>query len=579
MPHWNGWLLLVTVRHLSENNHDTARVLRYYERMRYRHVLYGILIVAFLVRIVGISYGLPLWLVADEPPFVIGALKMVELKTLVPAFHADIFRNVLYFPPYISYLYLPFFVLVMAAKFLFFHGSFSIFKDVIIADPSWLFLVARFLSVMFGVGTVWLVYVTGKNIFRKEPPALLSAAFLALSYLHVDFSHWGRHWVPATFFFALVIYVLSRDDYAIKKKYLTASLVAGIGVGINYQVGLAALFIVLWFFFYDRLSVVKYLKKPLIYESVALFGALAAIAYFLYPDGLVVSQESAFGIAKSFGGYLGGFSFYFWKMLETEPAFLLFILAGFVMSFLRHRRYFWVAAGFAFSYVTAFYVLFFNMDRYILMLYPVFALTAGYGLYTIWERARNGFKPLVVILGMGAFLVMGATIMKFDILLWKNDSRIQALQWVERSVPSGTKIIMLARLTRIPSLPDAIAAQERIDPASLRTVDGVERKMPPTLSGIPHYYALNLYTVNSQDFFNHLDDYMKKNNYQYIVYSPEFVARNRTDTAFTGRGAEVAAFSGFQDNSNDITNGFGGGLVNIFRIKNNGPTILVRKFF
>src|SRR3989344_2645647 len=47
--------------------------------------LLAILVFVFLARIVGVSYGLPLWLVDDETPFTLAALKMLQLKTLIPA--------------------------------------------------------------------------------------------------------------------------------------------------------------------------------------------------------------------------------------------------------------------------------------------------------------------------------------------------------------------------------------------------------------------------------------------------------------------------------------------------------------
>src|SRR3990167_7489085 len=86
-------------------------------------LLIYLLVFAFLVRIAGIGYGLPLWLIDDEPPFTLAALKMIQLKTLLPASHLEEFRTVLYYPPYLSYLYfLPFSILV-GVKYLLFSGG------------------------------------------------------------------------------------------------------------------------------------------------------------------------------------------------------------------------------------------------------------------------------------------------------------------------------------------------------------------------------------------------------------------------------------------------------------------------
>ena len=56
-----------------------------------------IIFLAFIIRIAGISYGLPLWLIDDEPPFVLGAIKMIQLRALIPAFHQSEFEKILYY--------------------------------------------------------------------------------------------------------------------------------------------------------------------------------------------------------------------------------------------------------------------------------------------------------------------------------------------------------------------------------------------------------------------------------------------------------------------------------------------------
>ncbi|MBI2075420.1 MAG: glycosyltransferase family 39 protein [Candidatus Harrisonbacteria bacterium] len=543
-------------------------------------LLICILAVAFFVRIAGISYGLPMWLVSDEPPFIFGALKMMELRTLVPALHTAEFGRILYFPPYLSYLYLILFVPVLGLKFLLFSGTLRQFISVTTLDPSTLFLAGRMLSVMLGTATVWLAYKIGKNVlaplepragFAAEAPALYSAAFLALSFLHTNFSHWARHWVPATFFFALVMYILSRQDVLPRRRYLLAALFAGIGAGINYQAGLSALFIALWFLLYDRLS----LKERWVYASALLFLALVAIAYALYPGGLVVHAENVVGGAKSIAGFFRGYGFYAKKLVETEPAFFVFIIAGFVYAFLRKRKFFWVASLFSFAYIAVFYLLFFHMDRYILMLYPLFALVAGTGMSdaTAWLAARARF--LAYGLGAVVFGTMAAGVLRFDTLLIKNDTRVQAADWIAANVPQDKKVVTFARLLRVPATPQAIAEQRGIDPKSLRSADAAAERLPAELLPQPRFHALNLFDIDP-NFVAVLPEYMRKNGYAYFMYSHEFADGLGAVSLLEGLGENVAAFNGFADNTDDITNGFGGGLRKMFALKSNGPTMVIK---
>ena len=180
-------------------------------------ILIIILAASFWVRIFGINYGLPLWVVPDEPGSVFGALKMIELKSLIPANHIGEFLNVLYYPPFISYLYIIPFSFLLGLKFLFAGVSITEFKDFVMLDLSWFFIIARLFSVIIGTTTVWLVYKISKNIFEKEAPSLLSAGFLSLALLHVSFSHWTRHWVWATFLLTLIFYLLSKKVFSPRK--------------------------------------------------------------------------------------------------------------------------------------------------------------------------------------------------------------------------------------------------------------------------------------------------------------------------------------------------------------------------
>lgn len=562
-------------------------------------LLICIIAVAFFVRIAGVSYGLPMWLVSDEPPFIFGALKMLELKTLVPALHAEDFGRILYFPPYLSYIYLLLFIPLLGVQYLLFNGTLAQFVAATTLDPSALYLVARLVSVALGTATVWLVYKTGKNIFQSDIPALFSAAFLALSFLHVNFSHWARHWVPATFFFALVMYVLAREDMDVRKRYLIASLIAGLGVGINYQTGLSALFIALWFLFYphtysgardanknsaigvgvyDRFSLRGRLREPWIYGYAALFFGLVAFAYALYPQGLVVHGANVVGGGKSVAGFFSGYGFYAQKLIETEPAFFVFIIAGLWVLLFRNRKFFLVASLFSFAYIAIFYLLFFHMDRYILMLYPLFALVAGYGLaesvsriaYRVSYGATLGYG-----LGIVAFGTMAAGVLRFDALLIKNDTRAQAAQWIERYVPNGEKVVAFARLLRIPSTPAAVAEQRLIDPKSLRSADAALLRLPAELLPSPRFHALNLFDIDP-NFAARIPEYMRDNGYGYFIYSQEFADGLGLVSRLEHLGEPVAAFPGFADNTDDITNGFGGGLKKMFALESNGPTIVIK---
>lgn len=63
----------------------------------------------------------------------------------------------------------------------------------------------RSLSVLLGVGTVYVLYLIGKNLF-KERVGLVASLLLAISGLHIYFSQEARMYVLASFLVALSIY-------------------------------------------------------------------------------------------------------------------------------------------------------------------------------------------------------------------------------------------------------------------------------------------------------------------------------------------------------------------------------------
>ncbi len=67
----------------------------------------------------------------------------------------------------------------------------------------------RLPSVFFGVATVWLIYLLGKELFNRKV-GLLAALFLAIAPLHIYYSQEARMYVFSTFAVTLSFYFLHR---------------------------------------------------------------------------------------------------------------------------------------------------------------------------------------------------------------------------------------------------------------------------------------------------------------------------------------------------------------------------------
>ncbi len=91
-------------------------------------------------------------------------------------------------------------------------------------------LSGRLLSVVLGMGTIYLTYLIGKNLYGRLPGAL-AALFLALMPYHVMVSRQMLLDGPMVFFASLTLYLLVRFSKSHKSEWLIAS---GASMGLTF---------------------------------------------------------------------------------------------------------------------------------------------------------------------------------------------------------------------------------------------------------------------------------------------------------------------------------------------------------
>ncbi len=538
-----------------------------------KKLLFVILVLAFIVRIIGINYGLPLWLVGDEPPFTTAALKMLELKTVLPVLHKEEFRPTLYFPPYLAYIYLIPFTLLLGLKYLLFSGSLLAFKNYIASDLTSFFIIARIINVILGTLTVWLVYKISKNIFKKEPLALLSATFLAFSTLHIYFSFVARDWLPAVFLFTLVMFFLTHTDMSFKKRYMLGAVMSGVAFGISLIAAFSMLFMLFWYLCYEKHSIFDVLKEKILYVCLFVFLVLSAISIAVYPYGFHLSSGNSIKAIKSLYGLAVSVSQFFKPQLYSEPVLMIFALVGLIFSYRKARNFFWTILIYILSYVSIFYLVFHYEQRFTIYLFPIIAILAGYGLYSTIQPAPNRIFVACFIL---ILLIPLATSLRLDWLVLKNDSRIQVRKWAESNLQPNTKIMVYADMARFASNKEAIKEQQALDPASLRQIDYAEMSFAENPHGYTNFHALNLYSVNNDDFYKNITNYAKINNYKYLFLDPTFPqgdsARADQLKALTKNSVLVKSFGSTQTEY-DLREGHFGNPLDLFKLESLGPEI------
>ena len=87
-------------------------------------------------------------------------------------------------------------------------------------------------------------------------------------------------------------------------------------------------------------------------------------------------------------------------------------------------------------------------------------------------------------------------IFKFNYLLLKNDTRVQAIDWIDVNIKENSKIAVLVPLMRLSATKNAIEEQKIIDPDSIRSTDKARLALGDKFINGNQFHALNLYTSN-----------------------------------------------------------------------------------
>ncbi len=507
-----------------------------------------ILFLALMLRLWGITYGFPLFLVNDEPALVLGALKMMELKTLIPALHQDEFKKVLYYPPLPSYFYLVTLAPVIALKYaLSGFPPLADFKDAIALDPTFIWVAARVLNALIGVGAVFVTYLLTKKATGSERASLLAALFLSLSFYHLQLSQVVRHWMPA----ALLIYLawlkaadLKTSDS--KKLYFLSGLFTGLGGGVNTSSAIAVLPGLIAHFSRKGQS----LGKKIISLRLGLFllTALAVALLFvaLYPYGLTrgegagtvggdFSMRLGFILNRSLSGWSAFILDYLKLLVRYETILLAASLIGAAALFRKNRTFVTTVFLFSVFYLTLLYLFFNAIPRALVFILPAMAVMAGYGADRLMLKAQSHLRPAwrnAFALYGAAFLIFFAyplvVDLRYNLVLNRKDTRLVAKEWIEKNIPPGAKILADLQYLRLINTKEGISDLEKLDPSGLRSSDRALLRRDGKTYPSPAFYVLNLHFISPSkpERLTASPDYFKKLGFKYVIVEYEYADRS-----------------------------------------------------
>lgn len=187
-------------------------------------ILTFVVVLAFVLRTWGITFGLPFSYHVDEQSYISAALNL-GAGTIGRQPNPTGFSNLL-FLEYAAYF--------IAGRVLGLFDSLAEFEAAYRLNPSAFLLIARITSALAGALTVVAIYLMGK-LSNGRRVGLLSAVFLAAAFLHVRDSHYGVPDVAMTglisFSSALCVAFVLRP---VSWKLILGAVFAGLGVATKW---------------------------------------------------------------------------------------------------------------------------------------------------------------------------------------------------------------------------------------------------------------------------------------------------------------------------------------------------------
>jgi len=302
---------------------------------------------------------------------------------------------------------------------------------------------SRYITAIFGVGCVWLIYILAKKLFSLEV-GLIAALLLTFNFRHVLNSHIGLPDVYNAFFLLLLlIMIVNLWRKPSIKNYFWTGVVAGLFFSVKYQfIGFIPLLLIhLSSSFEGRAINLKKLFAP----AAWICALVVTLTFFLANPYFLINIENAFywmeTISQKYSMGIKLFNFYPYSYLyhiDYGPIEFLFALAGLLVLTLKDFKkslIFWsVIAPFFFlmTYYSygGFYV------RNFITTTPLFLITVAY-LVDLLTKER---RWLTAILLMAILFVPAKNSLISVYYYTKPWNYGLTADWMKNNLPTGAVV-------------------------------------------------------------------------------------------------------------------------------------------
>jgi hypothetical protein len=411
--------------------------------------LIGILVLALLLRLWGVKFGLPSLHDPDEPIFLMSAIKLLRDHTLNPGWFGHPGTTTIYVMALIDIM------LVIGSKLTGLYPSVNAFTAAIYNDPGIVVLPGRLFIVLCGIACVYLTYRVGLRLFNRRV-GFIAALLLAVNPLHVQYSQIIRTDVHATVF--MLMCVLSSIAIAQHNRtadYVKAGILVALACGTKWPAAtiLACPIGAAWYYLHT--GEVRIGKQM---GNVALLIVTALVALFFVSPYIYLDYQTTLANLKGeasnehLGGTGGGFWFnmiwYFREPFRASFGILGLILGIGGISWTTLKSGMARATlllGFL-AFLIAVSAQHLIWARWIVPLLPFIALFIAIMLNEVFKRvaphinlsAANALLAVIVAL----IAIPMALTTRAETIERANDTRTLASNWLRHKIPAGSGVVM-----------------------------------------------------------------------------------------------------------------------------------------
>jgi 4-amino-4-deoxy-L-arabinose transferase-like glycosyltransferase len=457
-------------------------------------LLAGILVVALLVRVWGLTFGLPFVHARPDELLIVSTVLGFFTTTLNPRFFD--------YPALYLYIVFGLFVLYYAwGRAAGWFTSAAHFAGGTHGRWPMFYFIARGASAIFGTLTVLWVYRIGLALFDSSI-GLLASFFLSLTFLHVRDSHYGTTDVTMTLFVMCAMLSLVRLHQGRRLKHaMWAGVFAGLAMGTKYNAALLALpmGVVELFHAWTRRSdwraVLRETYLPLMLV-VMLATFLATSPYLLLDYQKALHDFRALRESMSVGmtppELLGPGWIYHLRFSLVHGmgvSLLAASLLGVALLGWRNPKIALLLGSFPLAYYVVAGASANVFVRYMIPILPFLCLFAAVFVDATSRVAAEatGLRYNLVgsVFAVALIAPSAWSVVQFDAILARQDSRVVAADWVMENVPFGSSVYTTGNMYGHPPLEDRINPKYRLIGYDYRADHFVERTRPFT--GLPDW--------------------------------------------------------------------------------------------